>query len=344
MGEKNWTSQLTSLKAGLANPIYTKRYPGLAQLSSTVASPLLGAGGCSEKRSCPPAPYNNAIRNNAAVNCTWNSGMKAFGGHQLVAGGAVALPLETEFPASRFTMQSNGNINGSAADVGFTMADPMASHCWKLRNDSDLRAWLETPTAMANVGTPGWQRRWPCKTDNSALKTDAAVTPATPDQLLCASLDYCSTPTCPNSTIQMSGSERGLMGNSSGEQQLRTGVRAVMQAVEAFGPITNPSITGLHLSFQYTCCYSKGELAAIAQALETVKWAPVEVTFTRVVCAASEFVALADPVAQGQLFGIVSAFEEAMAAAGIPVHRFRASQVSAPEHTRTRNLVFQGIF
>ena len=190
--------------------------------------------------------------------------------------------------------------------------------------------------------------------------TGSAPSPpaATPDQLLCASLDYCNTPTCPNGapaasppadlhphgpscastlvalntthpcagTIQMSGSERGLMGNSPGESQLRTGVRAVMHAVEAFGSITNPSIDGLHLSFQYTCCYSKNELAVIATALQTVTWAPVEVTFTRIVCAASEFVALADPVAQGQLFGIVSAFEEAMMVAGLPVHRFRASQ------------------
>jgi hypothetical protein len=99
-----------------------------------------------------------------------------------------------------------------------------------------------------------------------------------------------------------------------------------MAAVERFGPISNPSIGGLHLSFQYLCCYNTTELAAIATAIAAVRWTPIDVTFTRIVCAASEFVALADPVSQGQLFGIVSQFEEAIADAGLPVYQFRAEQ------------------
>ena len=169
MGAKNWSRQLVSLKTGLSNPVYLKRYPQLAALSPEIASPLLGAGGCSEKRSCPPAPYNNAISHNAAVNSSWSSGMKTYGGLQVIAGGAVSLPLEKEFPASRFAMQSNGNLNGSAARLGFAMADPVATRCWKLRSDSPLRAWLAAPASTAKVGTPGWQHRWPCKTDDAAL-------------------------------------------------------------------------------------------------------------------------------------------------------------------------------
>ena len=149
---------------------------------------------------------------------------------------------------------------------------------------------------------------------------------ATRDELLCSSEDYCDSPTCPNSTVQMMGTLHMMTGSSAGELQLRRSVRAVMSAVEAFGPLSNPSLGGLHLSFQYLCCYNKTEEVGIARALAAVRWEPVEVRFTRVVCAGSEFAALADPVSQGKLFGVVSAMEEAQAAAGYPVHRFRAEQ------------------
>ena len=145
--------------------------------------------------------------------------------------------------------------------------------------------------------------------------------------LLCQSVNYCDKPTCPADTAQMSGTLHPLVGNSTGEVQLRASVRRSMAAMARFGPISNPSIdTFLHLSFQYLCCYNKTELAGIAKAIQGVKWAPISVTFTRIVCAGSEFVALASPTSQGQLFAVVSAFEEAMARAGFPVHRFRASQ------------------
>lgn len=145
--------------------------------------------------------------------------------------------------------------------------------------------------------------------------------------LLCQSVNYCDNPTCPANTTQMSGNLHPLMGNSTGELQLRASVRRAMAAVARFGPLSNPSIdTLLHISFQYLCCYNKTELAGISKAIQSVKWAPIPVTFTRIVCAGSEFVALASPASQGQLFSVVSAFEEAMARAGFPVHRFRASQ------------------
>ena len=150
--------------------------------------------------------------------------------------------------------------------------------------------------------------------------------PATPDSLLCAAADYCNSPICPNGTTQMSGTLHPLMGKSVGEAQLKSSVQSAMDAVQKFGPLSNPSIDGLHLSFQYLCCYNKTELAGIARAIRSVKWEPIPVTFTQIVCSASEFVALASPKSQGQLFGVVSALEEAMAAAGYPVHRFRAAQ------------------
>ena len=103
--------------------------------------------------------------------------MKAFGEHQLLAGGAVALPLEKEFPASRFAgLESNGNINGTAAAVGFAVTDPVASRCWKLRNSSALHTLLGGGAyKLGTIGTPGWRRRWPCKSDDTTSSRTAAA-------------------------------------------------------------------------------------------------------------------------------------------------------------------------
>ena len=149
---------------------------------------------------------------------------------------------------------------------------------------------------------------------------------AAADSLMCEATVYCNAGTCLPGAVTMTGTEKRLMGNTSGERQLQRSVRLAMDAVQRFGPLANPSVASLHLSFQYLCCYNHTELAGIARAIRAVKWAPVSATFNRIVCAAGEFVALASPASQGQLFGVVAALEEAMARAGYPVHRYRAAQ------------------
>jgi hypothetical protein len=62
----------------------------------------------------------------------------------------------------------------------------------------------------------------------------------------------------------MSGTEHKLMGNTTGELQLQHSVGRVVNAVEKrFGPVTNNMAKGLHLSFQYLCCYNHTERARI---------------------------------------------------------------------------------
>ena len=149
----------------------------------------------------------------------------------------------------------------------------------------------------------------------------------------CTRAEYCDA--CPNATreaVAMAGSEASLMGNSTGERQLHASVVDMVAAVSRrWGPVANDVSEGLHLSFQYLCCYNNTELRRISKAMATVRWRPIPVRFSRVVCAASMALALADPSSQAALFGVVSAIEEAMAAAGLPVRgRFRAAQ--APFH------------
>ena len=154
------------------------------------------------------------------------------------------------------------------------------------------------------------------------------------DSFQCTRAEYCDA-TCDGTNdtlIPMAGSLTSLMGNSSGERQLHASVVRMVRTVETqFGPVGNDVENGLHLSFQYLCCYNRTELEQIEAAMKTVRWQPIEVRFTRVVCAASMVLGLADPHAQGQLFAVVSAIEEAMEAAGVRVRqRFRAEQ--APFH------------
>eukprot|EP00039_Didymoeca_costata_P010834 m.146895 g.146895 ORF g.146895 m.146895 type:complete len:220 (-) comp14978_c0_seq7:1311-1970(-) len=147
------------------------------------------------------------------------------------------------------------------------------------------------------------------------------------DNLLCEDAVYCNSALCSsNNATNMAGTLHPLMGNSSGEQELLNSAKLAMEAVQQFGPVSNPSIGSLHLSFQYLCCYNDTELQHVSEVIHAVKWQPINVTFSRIVCAAGEFVALASPTSQGDLFGVVSAMEEAMAVAGIAVHRYRAAQ------------------
>lgn len=153
----------------------------------------------------------------------------------------------------------------------------------------------------------------------------------------CTSASYCPA-TCSGVSgnasdyVPMSGSLHRLTGNTTGEQQLHGSVVRVVNAVEKrFGPVTNNMAEKLHLSFQYMCCYNRTELARIEAVMAAVRWRPINVRFTRVVCAASMALGLADPAAQGALFAVVSTIEEALATAGLGVRvRFRAEQ--APFH------------
>ena len=103
-----------------------------------------------------------------------------------------------------------------------------------------------------------------------------------------------------------------------------------------FGPVTNDVAEGLHLSFQYLCCYNRTELARLESVMAAVRWEPIRVRFTRVICAGSMVLGLADPAAQGALFGIVSAIEEAMAGAGLWA-RIRVRAEQAPFHASLFN-------
>ena len=64
----NYHNQMTTLNAGLKNPVYTERYPALAGLDSFLSLPLLG--NCSTRKGCAPAPFGNTILGNAAVNAS----------------------------------------------------------------------------------------------------------------------------------------------------------------------------------------------------------------------------------------------------------------------------------
>lgn len=169
-------------------------------------------------------------------------------------------------------------------------------------------------------------------TQSSHVETNTDTAP-----FQCTSADYCNA-RCPNNQTQtqMAGATFSLIGTTLGKIELHTSVvRMIKNVSDVYGNVTNTVENDLHLSFLYLCCYNRTELEVISRAIATVKWRAVPVRFTRVVCAASMAIALADPVAQGALFGVVSAIENAIADAGLPVHRFRAEQ--APFHASLFN-------
>ena len=158
-----FTRQVASLKAALGNPLYRRKYPRLAALDPAIAYPLIP--NCSNRVSCPPAPYGNVVRNNAAANASWRNQSKSphvSYGRQIVGDGAVSLPIEAEFPASRFDLRSNENLNGTSQELGFASADPAATHCWRLKSGSPLLSVLGSAIDTSAIGTDAWRRQWPC--------------------------------------------------------------------------------------------------------------------------------------------------------------------------------------
>ena len=158
-GTGDYGNELRLLKAGLANAVYTDRYPAMAALDAFVSLPLLG--NCSERESCGPAPWGNTIRGNVAINA---STTPPFDGPR----GCVELPDERQFPGSRFDTQDNRRFNSSAEDLGFVSSDPGTSHCYALNPSSVLLA-CAFRQPLEKVGTTAWRKQWPCKSDDLSL-------------------------------------------------------------------------------------------------------------------------------------------------------------------------------
>lgn len=209
------------------------------------------------------------------------------------------------------------------------------------QHQAALVAWLASVSGRPEDGGTGGRAILAQPARTAAGQGHQQPLPRSPGTLSSAPVSECTSAVyCPRTCVDtpwsratpMTGSIRMLNGNSAGERQLKASVIRMVDTVSnRFGPVRNDMSTGLHLSFQYLCCFDRIELPKIEAAMATVRWQPINVSFTRVFCAGEMAIALADPAAQGALFGVVSAIEEAMAAAGLRVRtRCRAEQ--APFH------------
>ena len=63
----NYHNQMTTLNAGLKNPVYTERYPALAGLDSFLSLPLLG--NCSKRKVIRPIGAQGLDRRGPAGSC-----------------------------------------------------------------------------------------------------------------------------------------------------------------------------------------------------------------------------------------------------------------------------------
>ena len=77
----------------------------------------------------------------------------------------------------------------------------------------------------------------------------------------------------------------------------------------------------IHVSFMYVCCVTLAEIAdKMLPALDGVKWAAPNVSFSRAVCNADgSIILMADDKSQAALGAVVAQLEAAMEAAGVPV-------------------------
>eukprot|EP01051_Picozoa_sp_SAG22_P008681 SAG22_NODE_678_length_7959_cov_8.441985_5_plen_753_part_00 len=161
---KNYTHQVGVLKSVLADatsgPVYKSAYPELRVMDKYPTFPLLG--GCSKRPTCPVAPWNNTITHNAAANMAPYVCTSPFSCNRQLAAGHVLLPSETEFASSHFKLGHNEKYTGSYSSLGFANADPISTHCYRLKSGSKLLESLVVPIDVSRVGPPSWWAAWPC--------------------------------------------------------------------------------------------------------------------------------------------------------------------------------------
>jgi len=89
----------------------------------------------------------------------------------------------------------------------------------------------------------------------------------------------------------------------------------------SFPGVTSDDRLDIHVTFEYLCCVTLGELLAkVYPALDAVRWAPVNVSFSRAICNVDGSIILAaDDASQAALGALVARFEAAIEAAGVAV-------------------------
>lgn len=128
------------------------------------------------------------------------------------------------------------------------------------------------------------------------------------------------------------------MNSSEGGKNFLASMKIAGNVVKSFDSSVDPEAdTKVHLSFEYLCCHTDDELAAMRDVLDSIDWEPQEVTYDRVMTRIDSnaksgppthysICVFLDEESNNKMLEWVGQVEEAMAAAGVPVNIARKDQ------------------
>ena len=102
-------------------------------------------GNCSERETCPAAPFGNRIAHNLVVNATTPI--------------ELANPNKTGFDNARFDVQGNFV---TSRPPGF-VSDPAETLCFALAGSSPVVVQGFQQPPFGQMGTGAWRARYPCR-------------------------------------------------------------------------------------------------------------------------------------------------------------------------------------
>ena len=143
------------------------------------------------------------------------------------------------------------------------------------------------------------------------LAASGAAAPATCDQR-----GY-----CPTSCAHPGATEADGLALLDGHLELLAHIGRAVDVMRSFPGVATDDRLDIHTTFQYICCVTVEELVTkVYPALDSVQWAPVNISYSRATCNRDGSVILmADDASQAALGAVVARFEAAIEAAGVAV-------------------------
>ena len=151
-----------------------------------------------------------------------------------------------------------------------------------------------------------------------------------PPPFSCPSGGYCGS--CPAGSLNWDSIHFMLLNTSPGLKQFHAAINDAVSMFRSFPGINSDDHADTHLTVQYLCCLNATQMATVRKvvAAHIPLFPKLAVRFGEVICRTVSFIATVDAATQTRLGAWVNSVEDAIIAAGVPVHTRRAQQ--APFH------------
>ncbi len=133
---------------------------------------------------------------------------------------------------------------------------------------------------------------------------------------LCSQLPY-----CPSNCTRPGATETDGFTILDTHLELLSNIGKAVDIMRSFPGVTTDDRLDIHVSFQYICCVTIDEIVTkVFPAIDSVKWAPMNVSFSQAICNMDGSIILAvDDASQAALAAVVAEFEAAIEARGVVV-------------------------